>query len=410
MELRFLGGAGEVGRSAILVNETICLDFGMAAETPPRYPVGDISPEAVIVSHGHLDHVGALPTLMSGSDRPEIHWTPPTRELAHVLARDTLKLHGHTPSCPFTSTDVGRMRPQSHVHGYDEPFTVADHEITLFNAGHIPGSAHVLVDDGETRLFYTGDFHTDEQRLVSPSTARPDADVLLCETTYADVEHRPRKEVEREFIEFVRTRTYDGGTVVVPVFAIGRTQELELVCAANDINCYVDGMGVHVANLLSDYPSFLRDPAAFNRATSNARVVTGTDGTRRQIADGNETILTTAGMLTGGPAMTYLPAVHDDPTNAIAFTGYQVDGTPGRQLIDTGRIALNERVLPVSARVDRFDFSAHVDRPGLKRFLDDYRDATVLLNHGDDPAAFASALSTDGFNASAPELNETIVV
>lgn len=112
-----------------------------------------------------------MPALLSGDDRPTVHWTPPTRELAMTLARDTLKLHGGTYGCPFTETELRRLTQVSETHAYGESFTAAGHEITLYDAGHIPGSAHVLVDDGETRLCYTGDFHTGHpdrgQRLVT---------------------------------------------------------------------------------------------------------------------------------------------------------------------------------------------------------------------------------------------------
>lgn len=410
MELRFLGGAREVGRSALLVNDSLLLDYGMMNATPPRFPVGSVTPEAVVLSHGHLDHVGALPTLLSGTERPEIHWTPPTRELAHVLARDTLKLHGGTYDCPFTEEDVRRMRQVSTTHGYREPFEVAGHEITLYNAGHIPGSAHILVDDGDTRLLYTGDFHTDDQRLVDGTTARPEADVVVCESTYADVEHTDRAELERRFVETVQTTVWNGGTVVVPVFAIGRTQELCMICAAHDIDCYVDGMGTRVTDLFGQHSEFLRDPAGFRRAKSAARTVSGGDEQRRRIADTNTTILTTAGMLTGGPAMTYVPAIRSSPTNMIAFTGYQAEGTPGRELVETGRAEINGRRMPVSARVESFDFSAHTDRNGLLEFLGAYRDATILLNHGDSCASFASELRTQDYDARAPELNDQLTL
>jgi len=173
MEIEFLGGAGEVGRSAILVNDALLLDYGMLAGNPPQYPVGSVEPEAVVVSHGHLDHVGAIPSLLAGNARPPIHWTPPTYELTMLLARDTLKLHGTSPLCPFTGEERKRVTEVSVTHGYGEPFEAAGHEVTLYDAGHIPGSAHVLVDDGDTRLLYTADFHTDDQQLVAGTTARP---------------------------------------------------------------------------------------------------------------------------------------------------------------------------------------------------------------------------------------------
>jgi len=442
MKLRFLGGAREVGRSAILVNDRLLLDFGMLTGNPPQFPVETPEPEAVVVSHGHLDHAGAVPSLLSGDRRPPIHWTPPTRELALTLARDTLKLHGvpgsgatggsrrqrrrgGTYDCPFTEEEVRRVTEVSETHGYRETFEAAGHEVTFYNAGHIPGSAHVLVregrspagsraqpgdDDGDTRLFYTADFHTEDQRLVSASTARPDADVVVCESTYSDVEHEPRRRIEERFVESLRTTVWEGGTVVVPAFAIGRTQEMLLVCAAHDIDCYVDGMGKQVTKMLRRHPAFVRDGEALRRAKSNARFVTGRDGQRRRIADQNTVIVTTSGMLSGGPAMTYVPAIRANPTNKVALTGYQVEGTPGRDLLETGSAELDGRVMPVSAQVEWYDFSAHADRRGLRSLLDSYRDATVLVNHGDRCAAFADDLAEDGFRTLAPAVGETVSI
>ena len=410
MDVQFLGGAREVGRSAILVNDSLLLDYGMLAGTPPRFPVADPDPDAVVVSHGHLDHAGAVPALLSGETRPPIHWTPPTRELAVTLAEDTLKLHGGSLQCPFTENDLRRVRGVSEAHGYGEPFPAAGHEITFYNAGHIPGSAHVLVDDGDTRLLYTGDFHTADQKLVSGTTARPDADVVICESTYSDVDHDPRSEVEDRFARSVEETLWEGGTVVVPAFAIGRTQELLLVCAAHDIPCYVDGMGKQVTRMLRQYPDFVRDADALRRASSHARFVTGRDGQRRRITDQRAAIVTTSGMLSGGPAMTYIPEIRSNPTNKITLTGYQVQGTPGRSLVETGRAEIDGRVMPVAARVEQYDFSAHADRDGLRSFLDSYADAEVVVNHGDRCVAFAAELDADGFAATAPDVGETITV
>jgi len=430
MKLRFLGGAGEVGRSAILVNESLLLDYGMKTETPPQFPVGTVEPEAVVASHGHLDHVGSIPSLLSGSRRPPIHWTPPTRELALTLARDTLKLHGGTYDCPFTEVDVRRVTQVSETHGYREPFEAAGHEVTFFNAGHIPGSAHVLVDDGETRLLYTADFHTDDhrgsdapasrtdrrgepirgQRLVAGTTARPDADVVLTESTYSDVSHEDRATLEERFAESVKTTLWEGGTVVIPAFAIGRTQEMLMICEAHDIPCYVDGMGKQVTKMLRRHPEFVRDSDALQRAKSHARFVDGRDGQRKRIAAQNTAIVTTSGMLSGGPAMTYIPEIRDRPVNKIALTGYQVEGTPGRDLLETGSAEIDGQRMPVAAQVESYDFSAHADRDGLRAFLESYHDTPLLVNHGDKCEQYATELAGDGFDATAPAIGETIEV
>jgi putative mRNA 3-end processing factor len=108
--------------------------------------------------------------------------------------------------------------------------------------------------------------------------------------------------------------------------------------------------------------------------------------------------------------MTYVPAIAGNPVNAVALTGYQVEGTPGRQLLDTGTAEIDGRMVPVSARVEGFDFSAHADREGLLSFLDAYRDATVLVTHGDRCDGFAAELRRDGFDASAPDRGDRLIV
>lgn len=163
-------------------------------------------------------------------------------------------------------------------------------------------------------------------------------------------------------------------------------------------------MGTRVTKTLTHHPEFVRDHEALRRAKSHARFVTDGDEKRRRIADEPVAIVTTSGMLTGGPAMTYVPEVRGNPTNTIALTGYQVEGTPGRELLETGRAEIDGRVMPVAARVERFDFSAHADRSGLLAFLSAYRDARILVGHGDRCEDFADELRTEGFAASAPTL------
>jgi len=126
-------------------------------------------------------------------------------------------------------------------------------------------------------------------------------------------------------------------------------------------------MGVEVTRLVRRHPEFLRDPEALRRATGAARFVTGRDGQRKRIAGDNALIITTSGMLAGGPVHSYLPEIRSNPTNTVTLTGYQVEGTPGRELQERGRLAINGTVRPVSARVESFDFSAHADRGGWRR-------------------------------------------
>ena len=108
--------------------------------------------------------------------------------------------------------------------------------------------------------------------------------------------------------------------------------------------------------------------------------------------------------------MTYVPAIRSNPANKITLTGYQVEGTPGRDLLDTGSAEIDGRVMPVAAQVESYDFSAHADREGLLGFLDEYRGAAVLVDHGDRCGAFADELRADGFEASAPGIGDVVTV
>ena len=410
MDVRFLGGVCEIGRSALLVNDTVLVDFGMRPGNPPGWPIETPTPEGVVLSHGHLDHVGAVPSLCVGRQMPPVYATPPTIRFMRLLALDTLSLYGGTPRCPFTRHDVETALTASHELSYDNPVTIGDHEITLYNAGHIPGSAHVLVDDGDTRLLYTGDLHTGSQRLVPPSKNRPPADVVVIESTYANDHHPSRSAVEDAFVRFVESTRWQGGTVLIPAFAIGRTQELLLICAAHDLDPYVDGMGTRLFDMLARHPAYLRDPDAFRRAVSRARTVSGGTAQRHRIADEGAIIVSTSGMLDGGPAITYLDRIRENPTNAVALTGFQVPGTGGAELLAHGSCPINGRVRPVSAQIERFAFSAHADADGLASFVSAYPAAEVLVVHGDNPEAAVERFSTPKRQARVPELGKSITL
>lgn len=411
MRLTFLGGAREVGRSAVLVEDDLLVDFGVKTANPTLYPVSSPSPDAVVVSHGHLDHVGALPTLMEGF--PPVYGTPPTRELTRTLGEDTLKLGTRR----FQREDLMRLSQAWEDRGYGEPFSpgTTDYEVSLHDAGHIPGSASVLVeDDGGDRLLYTGDINTIPTRLLDSAVSPPSADTVVVESTYFEHEHTDREELERNFVDSVRETLYEGGDVIVPVFAIGRTQEILMVLEAHDVPCYVDGMGTDVMRTLRHHPDYVRDPEALKRAANHAREVKPTR--RDDVLGQGRAIVTTSGMLTGGPAMKYIKEIYDHPGNKICLTGYQVEGTPGRTALDEGRAEIDGTVLPLSAQVEMHDFSAHADGDGLRSYVREAVDAgteRVLAVHGDEHNTTALAewaREELGVEAEAPQVGEEVSV
>lgn len=412
MELEFKGACREVGRSAVLVDDRVMMDYGVKPGEPTLYPENGARPELVLVSHAHLDHSGAVPNLMDLM--PEIYMTPLTFDLAAMLAKDTLLIAERRGEiAAFDSTDLSRFveRTQStdigvqvHSHGYKFQF---------FDAGHIPGAAAIYLEDRQGKsLFYTGDINTRDTRLVSGASEFPDADSLILESTYYGRDHPPRKEIESSFIDSV-TETIDrGGNVLIPAFAIGRTQEIVMLLDAHGIPAYVDGLGIAAYKIMLKHPDVLRNPTHLKRAFSNATLV---DGHKRdKVPLDSSVIVTTAGMLNGGPVLYYLNKLYDDPRSKLLITGYQVEGTNGRMALDNGFIENDDMVQHLSIKVEQYDFSAHSGDRELKDIVRSFCDRGtehVFAIHGDDSAGFAEWIRNEtGVDAHAPELKERFTV
>ncbi|MDG6243869.1 MAG: MBL fold metallo-hydrolase [Methanolobus sp.] len=408
MELEFKGACREVGRSAVLIDEKIMLDYGVSPGENIQYPVNGSRPVAVFVSHAHIDHSGAVPNLMDLE--PDVFMTPPTFDLAQMLAKDTLRIaEKEDEIAAYDSIDLTKFVHQTklvdtgvnfHTHGYDAQF---------LDAGHIPGAAAIHLRDREEKsLFYTGDINTADTRLVSGAVEFPDSEVLITESTYFGDEHLPRREVEKQFVDSVRDTLDIGGSVIVPAFAIGRTQEILMLLDAHGIRAYVDGMGVQAYKIMSKHPEYIRNPTHLKRAFDNAIMVHGHK--RDSIKLESSVIVTTAGMLNGGPALYYINKLYKDPKSKIILTGYQVEGTNGRMAMDTGNIENNGAIQHLKPKVEQYDFSAHSGDRELKEMVKDFCDRgteSVFTMHGDDCEGFADWVKEEiGVKAIAPQLGE----
>ena len=410
LELSFKGGCREVGRSGLLVNGEVLLDYGIKAGDIPEYPQNGMEPKAVIVSHGHLDHCGAVPNLMYLS--PEVFMTPPTAEFTNLLGRDTLKLAETTISgvAPFDPNDLQRLNQLTQRKDYGETFKTHGYSACFYNAGHIPGASgiHLESESGES-LFYTGDLNLQETRLVPGAEEFPEADTLVLESTYFGEEHIPRKETEERFIESVLDTLERGGTAIIPAFAIGRTQEILMLLDAHGIRAYVDGMGREVYKILKKYPEYLRNPDLLDRAFG--RAISVKNKQRESILKEPSVIVTTAGMLNGGPVLYYLSRLYKDPKSKILLTGYQVEGTNGRLALKHGVIETDGAVLALKPRIEQYDFSAHCGDQELKQLVKDFcKKGTerVFVMHGERTEAFAQWISDEiGVEAYAPANGES---
>ena len=394
----------------MLANDEVLLDYGIKAGDIPEYPLNGMEPKVVLVSHGHLDHCGAVPNLMY--QNPEVFMTPPTADFTFLLGKDTLKLAETTLSgvAPFDPEDLQKLTHRTQKKDYGELFKTHGYKVCFYDAGHIPGASGIYLESesGES-LFYTGDFSLTETRLVPGATEFPEADTLILESTYFGEDHVPRKETEERFIESVLDTLDMGGTALIPAFAIGRTQEILMLLYAHGIRAYVDGMGRDVYKILKKHPQYLRNPDLLDRAFKYA--ISVNDRQRDSFLKEPSVIVTTAGMLNGGPILYYLSRLYKDPKSKVLLTGYQVEGTNGRLALEHGFVETRDDVLALKPMVEQYDFSAHSGDSDLKKVVKNFcKKGTerVFVVHGDNTEIFAQWISEEiGVDAYAPANGES---
>lgn len=392
MQIRFLGGAEEVGRLGMLLEyegARLLFDYGMMPEKPPEYPMECPPVDGVFLTHAHLDHSGMLPWIGSRYGAP-ILATPPSATIATLLHNDSYKIAGlEGYPAPYDKQDIRRTVDLFETQGFGQRRAIGALEATCHPAGHIPGATCWEVE-GDKTLVFTGDLYTRDSRLVK--AAKPIAcDALVLESTYAGREHPPRDQVEKEFLASIDEVISRGGTCIVPTFAVGRAQEIMLLLKDAGFEVWLDGMAKTVTTTYLDYGAFVKNRHQLQAAYDEVRVVHSAHG--RKLALNGEVILTTSGMLDGGPVLWYLEHLRDDPETAVFLTGFQVEGSNGRRLLDTGHIEVRGVSQKVQCKVRRFDFSAHAGHSDLVAFAKACGAQDVVLMHGENRAALVDDLS-----------------
>lgn len=370
MQIKFLGGTQEVGRAAIAVKTEktqVLLDYGVMLNHEPGFPM-HVPPkevDAIILGHSHLDHSGAVPVFYI-QGKKLTYTNKLTAELSQLLISDFIHLSSYY--LPYEYLELRTMMRNVRHLDFGVKETVGDMAIQLFNAGHIPGSAQVLIEAEGKRLLYTGDFNLIDTRLLEGAKMDyGDLDAVIMESTYASEDHPERSELEKRFVEEVTDVVEKGGTVLVPSFSIGRSQELLCVLDAYHFEhpVYIDGMAREASRILMNYTKFLRDPKLFMDAVHSANWVEGWRD-RRRATKTPCVIISPAGMLKGGPAAFYISKIGKKAHNAVFLVSYQIPGTPGRELLEKGICVIDGKMRKVKAKVEHFDFSSHCGSKELK--------------------------------------------
>ena len=422
-----IGGFREVGRSCALLqtpNSRVLVDCGVnvaGVDDKTSYPFLGVPEfvlddlDAVVITHAHLDHSGFVPYLYHYGYEGPLYCTTPTRDLMTLLQLDHLDIaHREGSPLPFNIKHVKKSIKHTITLDYGEVTDIApDIRLTLHNAGHILGSAmaHMHIGDGQHNLVFTGDFKYEKSRLLEPAVSRfPRIESLVMESTYGGHEDSQpsRNSAAKEIMKTIFTTLKKGGKVLIPVFAVGRAQELMIVLEEymregliDEVPIYIDGMIWEATAIHTARPEYLsrelRDQIfhkGHNPFISEVfHKVSGMDE-RQEIVDGKPAIiLSTSGMLTGGNSVEYFKWLCEDERNSLVFVGYQSEGSLGRRIQKGWKeIPLKDKdgktkVYNVKMHIKTIEgFSGHSDRRQLMEFVRrlNPKPEKILICHGDN--------------------------
>lgn len=421
-----MGGAGEIGASSTFmrVGDTqLLIDCGIRFKGESALP--DLAPlsgerlDAILVTHAHTDHTGALPVLAEAFPGVPIYATPPTIDLVMILVKDALKLMNlpeRESEIPlYTERQVDKLFDALTPQPAHTPLIINDLEITFSMASHILGAAMIHLRTPAGDVLFTGDYSVESQRTV-PGLDPIDkhVDLVITESTYGNRLHENRSIAEQRMIKQIRAVVEEDGRVLIPAFAIGRAQEVLLILKSAlrdgtlpEVPIFVDGMVRSVCDVYQRHVSWVS--RSLRHATKKeGHPFFGDDILRVNSAKQRQKVLehrpsitiASSGMLTGGASSFYAAHLAPDKRDAIFLTGYQDEESPGRRLInltkETGPrvLQLGEQTVNVECRFDTYGLSAHADRMQMIGFLDKLKPRTVVLVHGDKEAkeSFAANL------------------
>jgi metallo-beta-lactamase family protein len=463
IRITFLGAAQNVTGSRFLVEANgsrVLVDCGLYQERdfagrnwdPFPFPAGQI--DAVLLTHAHLDHCGLLPKLVREGFRGKIHCTPPTAEIAQIILLDSAhiqeedaayKLKRHRkerrqsprPVEPlYTTGDAERVQPHFQPVPYEKKVDVAkDITATFHDAGHVFGSSMITVNvdrDGESRtILFSGDVGRKNQPILHNPTTFERADYVLIESTYGDRIHEPEKDVPEALAEVIDQTDRAGGNLVIPCFALERSQNILYYLSdllhrdrIPPMMVFLDSpMAIKITEVFGKYPELYdekmrqRVAGALSPFKFPGLTMTRTVDESKAInrIKGTAAILAGSGMCTGGRIKHHLANNIERPESTILFVGYQAKGTLGRVISSGAReVRIHGVLRGVRAKVAKVSgMSAHADRDELFGWLSALtkKPRGVFVVHGETESAesFAGLLrEKDGWQVTVPKYRDTV--
>ncbi len=462
--IRFLGAAQNVTGSCYLVereDRRMLVDCGLYQERKYRernwapFAARPESIDAVLLTHAHLDHCGLLPKLVRDGFSGPIYCTPATAEIARIVLLDSARIQeedaefkrrrheredrkGPYPEQPlYTEEDAERTFPLFRKVEYGEPTTITGGiSATFHEAGHILGSAMIRLKMAgaslESRsIVFSGDIGQWDKPIIEDPTVFSDEDYLVMESTYGDRSHEDPGEIDQLLADAVNATHQDGGNLLIPSFALERTQEvlyyLNRLLRADRIPhlmVFVDSpMAISVTEVFKNHPELFDDPmqdlmeAGHSPFSFSGLKLTRSVDQSKAINHirGTSIIIAGSGMCTGGRIKHHLVHNISRPESTILFVGYQAEGTLGREILSGAKeVRIMGQAHRRRARIRKISgFSAHADQPGLLRWLGDLKHPPrkLFLTHGEANAIQVLSAKIEqekGWHPYAPEYGERV--